>query len=498
MTTITSKTKKAVAYLRVSTAKQTGERHSSLETQESHYLDYCNLHNHSPIEEFTDVVSGRRDDRKEYHRMLEFAKRGGADIVVVQYLDRLGRNPKEILRRIWELQDLGVDVVATDEDIKEELQLLVKAFMAGAESRRNSERVRANMGSAIAKGVHVGRPPYGLRAIKSVSGTGVTVHWELDPAEAPIAKEMYRLAVEENLGYKAIADNLTAIGNKARNGRPFAAYTVDRILSNPALMGTLVYGRKPRKGNPKMNSVEIPNFFPAILTQEEWRKLSERRSIRGESPRGRAHSSEYLLSGIAKCGHCGGPMMGKAGYSYNGKQYRNYYCSRSAKSRGLCSVSNGHSATKLEKAILEYLGEFSSPIRVREYLASAEKHDTEKYEVELKGVEKRLEDLDAQFLTQLEGLLRRKTITEEQFAKANEAAGSQKADMEARKEELLKLLKKARASEALIERVPKAIKTFVEAFQSLAPRQQKAQLQTILKAATIYKDGKIEVEFRGD
>jgi hypothetical protein len=44
--------------------------------------------------------------------------------------------------------------------------------------------------------------------------------------------------------------------------------------------------------------------------------------------------------------------------------------------------------------------------------------------------------------------------------------------------------------------VPQAIKTFVEAFQSLDVRQQKAQLQTILKAATVYKDGRIELEFR--
>ena len=226
--------------------------------------------------------------------------------------------------------------------------------------------------------------------------------------------------MEENLGYKAIADKLTSQGYQAHGGRPFAAYTVERILSNPALMGTLVYGRKPRKGNPTMNIVEIPNFFPAILIDEEWQRLRERQSIRGEAPKGKAHSSEYLLSGIAKCGHCGGPMTGKVGYSYKGKQYRNYYCSRSGKSRGLCSVYNGHSAAKLEKAILEYLGEFSNPIKVRQYLAATEKQDTEKYEVELKRVEKRLADLDTQFLTQLDGLLKRKVLTEQEFAKANE------------------------------------------------------------------------------
>jgi site-specific DNA recombinase len=216
----------------------------------------------------------------------------------------------------------------------------------------------------------------------------------------------------------------------------------------------------------------------------------------GKAPRGRAYSSEYLLSDIAKCGHCGGPMVGKVGYAYKGKQYKNYYCSRATKSRAQCPFYNGHSAAKLESEILKYLGEFSDPIKVRLYLASTEKQDTEKYEVELKGVEKRLADLEAQLITQLDGLLKRKILTEQEFARVNEKVRSQKADLENRKEQLTRLLSQARASEALIERVPRVIKTFVEAFQSLEPRQQKSHLQTILKSANVYKDGRIELEFR--
>lgn len=303
---IASKLKKAVGYLRVSDPRQSGERHSSLETQESRYLDYCKQNAFSPIGTFTDAFTGTRDDRKDYRRMVEFVKQGGADVIIVQFLDRFGRNHKEILRRIWELQDIGVSVVATDEDIREEIVLMVKAWSAGAESKRNSERVRSNMGKAISKGVHVGRPPYGLKSIKDIKGSSVTIHWELDPAETPTVREMYHLAVEGNLGYKAIADRLTSQGYQARGGRPFAAYTIERILNNPALMGTLTYGRKPRKGNPKMNIIEIPGFFPAILSPEEWQKLRERQSIREDSPKGKAHSSEYLLSGIAKCGHMRG------------------------------------------------------------------------------------------------------------------------------------------------------------------------------------------------
>jgi site-specific DNA recombinase len=491
------KTTRAVGYLRVSTLRQTGERHSSLDTQESHFHNYCQQHIFNEAGLFTDVISGRRDDRKEYRRMLDFVSQGGADVIVVQFLDRFGRNPKEILRRYWELQDQGVSVVATDEDIGEEIILLVKAGVAGAESRRTSERVRTNMSRAVSKGVHVGRPPYGLRYVKDVHDNNVEVRWEPDPVEAPILREMYRLAVEENRGYKTIADVLTERGYRARGGHPFASYTIEQILTNPAIMGTLTYGRKPRKGNPKSEIVEVPDFFPAILSKEEWRLLQERQEIRREISRGRAHSSEYLLSGTAKCGHCGGPMTGKAGSSYRGKRYRNYYCSSAVRGRGLCSVYNGHAAEKLEKNILEYLNQFTDPEKMRQHVATNEIKDTVRYEAELKGIEKRLAELETQFLTQLDALLKRQVLTEQEFAKANESARAEKAALEARKEELVSSLKQERATQELVERLPQDIKSYIETFQTLDFRRRKAQFQTILKAVYVFNDGRIELEFRG-
>ena len=88
--------KRAVGYLRVSTPGQTGNNHSSLETQESRYKEHCQRYDLIPV---CHVVSGRRDDRKEYRRMVEYAIQGNADVIIVQFLDRFGRNPKEILQR---------------------------------------------------------------------------------------------------------------------------------------------------------------------------------------------------------------------------------------------------------------------------------------------------------------------------------------------------------------------------------------------------------------
>ena len=44
---------------------------------------------------------------------------------------------------------------------------------------------------------------------------------------------------------------------------------------------------------------------------------------------------------------------------------------------------------------------------------------------------------------------------------------------------------------------PGAIQSFLADFESLDVRHQKAQLQAILKSAYVYRDDRIELEFRG-
>ena len=483
-------TKREVGYLRVSTPGQNGNNHSSLETQESRYKEYCQRNDLLPLCHFLDIVSGRRDDRKEYRRMVEYAIQGNTDVIVVQYLDRFGRNPREILQRYWELQDAGVSVVATDEDINEELILLIKAGIAGAESRRTSERVRANMSRAVEKGVHAARAPFGLRRIYH----GKEVSWEKDPVEASAVKEMYRLSVEENRGYKAIADLLNEAGHHARSGRPFSSFTIQRVLSNEAMMGDLTYGKKPKKGNPQQELVRVKAFFPAIFNETEWTTLQKRLEIRRESSRGRAHSSEYLLSGIARCGYCGGPMTGKAAASYKGRQYRNYWCSRATRSRALCEHYNGHSTTKLESAVLEYLSQFSDPEIVKQHIESADQAELTARETELKDIELALADLDSQF-TQNLGFMRRGVLNEQEFVKANNLAREQVSALQTQKGSLAEWVDQQKERDQTTERVPGMVKTFIEDFQAMEPRVRKSHLQTILKSAHVRRNS-IELEFR--
>ena len=88
----------AVSYSRVGTVGQATERNVSLEVQEDAFRRYFQANNLTRLAAFTDVASGRKDDRPQYRAMLEYVAKNHVGTVVVLFLDRFGRNPKPKLR----------------------------------------------------------------------------------------------------------------------------------------------------------------------------------------------------------------------------------------------------------------------------------------------------------------------------------------------------------------------------------------------------------------
>lgn len=487
--------KNYVGYIRVSGDKQVGEGHSSLETQETRIRAVASANDGLVVRLFQDVQSGRRNDRIEYQNMVKYVLEEDVDVVLVQYLDRFGRNPQEILQRIWELKDHGVSVEATDQDIQDELILMVMAGVAGHESKRTSERVRANMGNIVKRGVHSGKPPFGFRPIREiVDGRARVVRWEIEDPEAEIIREMARLCTDENLGFKAISDTLNERGLQRASGH-WVASSVQHILRNPVLKGVMVYGRRPKTGNPQGEVIEVPGVFPPILTDAEWDALQQRMDIRKKVSRGSAHKSDYLLSGIARCGHCGGPMSGKSGSAYKGRRYTSYVCTRAVRSRESCAYYNGHASKKLEVTVLEYLGQFSNPKRVRELLSESSRTELKRKKSELKKLEKRLVSLEKDFQKNLE-YLKKDLINEEEFGTANVLRRDERAATEIRVASLREELSTAESDQENAAALPAQIKSFMKTFEVLEVRKAKAILQTILESAHIWRDGKIELKFR--
>ena len=78
---------------------------------------------------------------------------------------------------------------------------------------------------------------------------------------------MARLSSEENLGFKAISDNLNDRGMR-RESRHWVPSSIQQILRNPIIKGLMVYGRNQKKGNPPQDLIEVPGVFPPIHTEK--------------------------------------------------------------------------------------------------------------------------------------------------------------------------------------------------------------------------------------
>ena len=188
-------------------------------------------------------------------------------------------------------------------------------------------------------------------------------------------------------------------------------------------------------------------------------------------------------------------MIGKFTSTYKGKRYAKYYCSRAQTSRARCTFYNGHTAAKLEGAILEHLGQYSDPKKVRELLDASEKREIKRREAELRQVERRLHEVEADFTKNLE-LLKRGVLNEEEFRKANEARRDERARLTGRQVELTGWLQEQHERQDTVGSLPSRVRSFLRDFQQLEIRRAKALLQTILSRAHVYNDGRVELEFR--
>lgn len=122
--------------------------------------------------------------------MVRYVSEEGIEVVLARYLDRFGRHPKDFLSRIWELGEHGVAVEATDQDTKDdELVLMVHAGVTGPESKRTSQRARANIGNGARNGTHPGKAPYGYRPMRESKMDGRSLYGG-DPPQKPVSLVM--------------------------------------------------------------------------------------------------------------------------------------------------------------------------------------------------------------------------------------------------------------------------------------------------------------------
>ena len=215
-----------VAYYRVSTERQ-GNSGLGLEAQRSAVRAFVKA---APIiAEFTEVESGKHNDRKELALAMAAAKESGACLVIAK-LDRLSRNARFTL----ELKESGLEFVCCDMPGANKLTIGIMAMINQDEAERISARTKAALQALKDRGVTLGTPA-NLTAAARAKGTAARIE---SARTSKVNRQAAAIATDkraQGFTLRAIAADLNALDYRTTSGKPFQAVTVKRLLDRAAL-----------------------------------------------------------------------------------------------------------------------------------------------------------------------------------------------------------------------------------------------------------------------
>lgn len=210
-----------VAYYRVSTDKQ-GKSGLGMEAQRDLVESYATRTKCEVVESYTEVESGKRNDRPELAKALAHAKRSKATLVIAT-LSRLGRR----VHFISGLMESGVQFIAADSPDDEPFILHMKAAFAEEEARKISERTKAGMAVLKARGVVLGTP---ANLTDQARSKGAKFNRDQAIADNAIVAPLVRQLKSEGLALRGIAARLNSEGYTTRQGAEWTAMAVKRVL----------------------------------------------------------------------------------------------------------------------------------------------------------------------------------------------------------------------------------------------------------------------------
>jgi DNA invertase Pin-like site-specific DNA recombinase len=322
----------ALLYTRVSSGDQAKEG-VSLDDQENATRAYVATKPGWIIGgEFQDVLSGTRDDRADYQRMLNQLRLLKAEkrrpAVVVKFQDRLGRDMPEASRAYGELQKLDVDVhVVAAGGVTSELEYYMRALIAQEESRNIGRRIRSTFAYFRARGWHKpGAPPWGyaLRpatADERADGAPKSV-LELDETTAPYVRDAWEQHAA-GASVRAIAIWASGLPVVARGDRNLGYNAIRKLFRAPVYVGRL---GEYEDDDPDAVLALPPARTPALIDDDVWRRVTVLKRLGEKMPR--QASGDYPLTGLIRCSRCGSRMSGRLKGTQGGSRVarREYIC----------------------------------------------------------------------------------------------------------------------------------------------------------------------------
>ena len=332
---------KIAFYLRLSIAdgdlgKNDKDESNSIENQRillQTYLKAKELPENDIAEYIDDGYSGLNFDRPAFQRMIEDAKQGKIDTILVKDLSRLGRDyicVGDYLEQIFPVLGIRFIAVNTNYDSNQflgktmGLEMSIGNLINTLYSKDLSKKYKTAIQTKWKQGISTsGFVPFGY-----LKETNSTHKWMIDPVAGKYVRLIFDLAIQ---GYttKMIAEHLnehdiptpgkyrvmrsgSGCWNRIVSDHEWLWETeiVWRVLKNYSYTGALVHGKttgitvggRERRTTNKKDQFIVENVHPAIVTVEEFEKAQETiRSIGYNSIR---QDAGDVLVGKIRCGNC--------------------------------------------------------------------------------------------------------------------------------------------------------------------------------------------------
>ena len=339
---------KVALYARVSSDQQ-AEKNNSIPSQLRLLHEYALKHNMEVVKEYIDEgESALSINRPAFLDMIAETKKRFSPFqaILVWKLSRFARNRQDSILYKSILRKRGIEVISISEPIDDTpqgqlMEGMIEVIDEFYSAVLAQETLRGMIENARKGNRNGGFPIYGYKNVGVFDEKGnPKTKYEVNQTEAKVVKLIFELYAKGN-GLKNIVMELTRRGIRPRSGTYWSKSTVANILRNETYIGWTVFNKRDKKTigrqfKAKDEWIIIKNTHEPIISEDLFDKVQK--LIEARQPKNtpaQVTASQYLLSGLMRCGKCGG-AYGVTGYGRE-RKYAYYNCiNYSKKGKKVC------------------------------------------------------------------------------------------------------------------------------------------------------------------
>jgi DNA invertase Pin-like site-specific DNA recombinase len=340
---------------------------ASIEDQVRLCRERATQEGHAVVEVFSDyaISGGGLKTRPGMIALMEAARAGQMDLVLAEALDRISRDQEDVAGIFKRLAHNEVGLITLAEGPINELHVGLKGTMNALFLKDLAAKTRRGQLGRVEAGKIPGGNSYGYRMIRRIGPDGALVRGEreIDPAQAAIVRRIFA-AYAAGATPRAIAADLNADGIPGPRGGYWNASTINGsrqrrngILNNELYIGRITYnrqrfvkdpdtGKRISRPNPEAQWTvkKVPEL--RIIDADTWETVQTLKARYSSQAGNKRQTRKRLLSGLVRCGTCGGGMT---------IVNRERYSCAARRERGTCDSPAGIRAADLEARVLDGL-----------------------------------------------------------------------------------------------------------------------------------------------